>query len=155
MNMRLNDIRDNPGAKTVAKRVGRGVGSGLGKTCGAGQKGQKSRTGVSLNGFEGGQMPIYRRLPKRGFNSPYAGVRTGVVNLGDLQKLVDDKKIGKSDVLNFAKFLELGVIGKASDCVKLLAKGQLKAAVKVEVHGASQTAKDAVAKAGGEVIIVE
>ncbi|NNG05306.1 MAG: 50S ribosomal protein L15 [Inquilinus sp.] len=150
--MKLNELRDNPGARKPRTRVGRGVGSGKGKTGGRGQKGQKSRSGVSLNGFEGGQMPLYRRLPKRGFNNPMR-LSYAVVNLGRLQKAIDAKKLDAKGMIDAAGLQAAGLVGKLGDGVRLLAKGELKAKIEIQVAGASKAAVEAVEKAGGKVVV--
>lgn len=152
--MNLNELSDNAGARKARKRVGRGIGSGTGKTSAKGQKGQKSRSGVSLVGFEGGQMPLYRRLPKRGFKNPFAN-DFAEVNLGRLQKAIDAKKVDAKKTITEASLLEAGVVRRLKDGVRLLGKGELKAKVTVEVTGASKGAVEAVEKAGGKVVIVE
>jgi large subunit ribosomal protein L15 len=150
--MKLNEIRDNSGARKPRKRVGRGAGSGTGKTAGAGQKGQKSRSGVAINGFEGGQMPIYRRLPKRGFNNIFRkDYRT--VNIGRVQQAIDAKKLDAGQTVDAAALIAAGLIKSARDGVRLLAKGELSAKITVEVAGASKAAIEAVEKAGGKVIV--
>jgi len=148
--MKLNELRDNPGATKNRKRVGRGIGSGTGKTAGRGHKGQKSRSGVSLLGFEGGQMPLYRRLPKRGFKNPFSK-DFAEINLGKLQDAIDAGKIDAKKNIDGAMLLEAGLIGKSKHGVKLLAKGDFKAKVTIEVSGASRAAVAAVEKAGGKV----
>ena len=150
--MKLNEIKDNEGAKKSAKRVGRGIGSGSGKTSGHGQKGQKSRSGVAINGFEGGQMPIYRRLPKRGFNNPFAK-EFAVVNLDTIQKAVDAGKLN-ADAIDVDALLNSGIISKKLDGVRLLARGAITSKVVISVNSASKAAVEAVAKAGGEVKLV-
>ncbi len=150
--MKLNEIRDNEGARKSRKRVARGIGSGSGKTAGHGQKGQKARSGVAINGFEGGQMPLYRRLPKRGFNNPFAKV-FAVVNLDTIQKAVDAGKLNADDITVDA-LLQAGVIGKKLDGVRLLARGAITAKVNVTVNSASKSAVAAVEKAGGKVNFV-
>ncbi len=150
--MKLNELRDNPGARKARKRVGRGIGSGTGKTSGKGHKGQKSRSGVSLVGFEGGQMPLYRRLPKRGFKNPFRKDFVEV-NLGRLQKAIDAKKVDAKKPITEAVLKEAGVIRRRKDGVRLLAKGEIKASVTVEVAGASKAAIAAVEKAGGSVAV--
>ena len=150
--MRLNEIRDNEGARKKRTRVGRGAASGKGRTAGRGQKGQKSRTGVALNGFEGGQMPLYRRLPKRGFNNPFRK-QYAVVNLGRLQQAIDAKKLDAKGTIDGAALQAAGVVGKLGDGIRLLAKGELTAKVTVEVAGASAAAVAAVEKAGGKVVV--
>ena len=151
--MKLNEVRDNSGATKNAKRVGRGVGSGTGKTSGSGHKGQKARSGVSINGFEGGQMPIHRRLPKRGFNNIFRK-SYAVVNLGRLQGAVDAGKLDVSKPVDAAALVGAGVISKARDGVRILAKGEL-TTKKVEIHaaGASKAAFEAVEKVGGRIIV--
>lgn len=149
--MKLNDIQDNPGARYQAKRVGRGIGSGKGKTAGSGTKGQKSRTGVAINGFEGGQMPIHRRLPKRGFTNIFREVQQ-YVNIGVLQQLVDAKKIDASLPVTKDLLKTLGLIGCISKPVKLLAKGVLSSPLSIEADAASSTAVVAVEKSGGKII---
>ena len=151
--MKLNEVRDNPGATTNAKRVGRGVGSGTGKTSGSGHKGQKARSGVSINGFEGGQMPIHRRLPKRGFNNIFRK-KYVVVNLGRLQDAVDAGKLDAKKPVDAAALVGAGLISKVRDGVRILAKGEL-TTKKVEIHaaGASKAAAEAVEKMGGKIIV--
>ncbi|MEQ1651355.1 MAG: 50S ribosomal protein L15, partial [Hyphomicrobium sp.] len=148
--MKLNEIRDNPGARHRRMIVGRGIGSGKGKTCGRGVKGQKARTGVALKGFEGGQMPLHRRLPKRGFNNIFAS-EFSVINLGRLQAAIDAGQIDATKEITGAMLIESGLVKRARDGVRLLGKGTLKAKVNVTVAGASKSAIDAVAKAGGKV----
>jgi len=147
---KLNDLRDNEGARYKFKRVGRGIGSGKGKTSGRGVKGQGSRTGVALMGFEGGQMPIYRRLPKRGFN-PINAKEYAELNLGRLQAAIDSGKINAGETINAEILAAAGLIGKIGDGVRLLARGELTAKVTIEVAGASAAAIAAVEKAGGSV----
>ena len=151
--MKLNAISDNPGATKNRKRVGRGIGSGTGKTSGSGHKGQKARSGVSINGFEGGQMPIHRRLPKRGFNNIFRKNYVEV-NLGRLQTAIDAGKLDASKPVDIAALLGAGVISKPRDGVRILAKGELKAK-KVEIHasGASKAAIAAVEAAGGKIVL--
>jgi large subunit ribosomal protein L15 len=151
--MRLNEISDNPGARHSRKRVGRGIASGTGKTAGKGQKGQKSRSGVSLAGFEGGQMPLYRRLPKRGFNNIFAK-RFEVVNLSRLQRAIDSHRLDPGKKLDLAALREAGLVTKERDGVKLLAKGELKTKLVIEVHNASKAAIAAVEAAGGTVTVL-
>jgi len=150
--MKLNEIRDNAGARKQRVRVGRGPGSGKGKTAGRGMKGQKSRTGVALNGFEGGQMPLYRRLPKRGFNNPFRK-QYAVVNLGRLQKAIDEKKLDAKGTIDSAVLRAAGLVNKLGDGVRLLAKGELTAKITIEAVGASKAAVAAVEKAGGKIIM--
>jgi large subunit ribosomal protein L15 len=148
--MRLNQIADNPGARHPRKRVGRGIGSGLGKTAGRGGKGQTARKGGAKAGFEGGQMPIYRRLPKRGFNKPNA-VHYNEINLGAVQKAVDSKKIDVNAPVTNASLVAAGVLSKQLSGVRLIGKGELKAKLAFEVWHASKSAIAAVEKAGGSV----
>ncbi len=150
--MRLNEIRDNEGACKLRTRIGRGVGSGKGKTGGRGIKGQKSRSGVSLIGFEGGQMPIYRRTPKRGFNNIFTK-KFEIVNLGRLQKAIDEKKFDAKSTVNVKTLAAAGLIRGNKDGVRLLAKGELKASLNCEVSGASKSAIEAIEKVGGKVIL--
>ncbi|HEX5318730.1 MAG TPA: 50S ribosomal protein L15 [Stellaceae bacterium] len=150
--MKLNEIRDNPGAHYRAKRVGRGIGSGKGKTSGRGGKGQTARSGVAINGFEGGQTPLHRRLPKRGFTNIFRKDYV-VVNLGSLQKAIDDGKLTGKDTVDGKGLVAAGILRRARDGVRLLAKGELKAAITVDVAGASKAAIAAVEKAGGKVLI--
>ena len=150
--MRLNDLRDLPGATTSKKRVGRGLGSGLGKTSGHGQKGQKSRSGVAIKGFEGGQMPLHRRLPKRGFNNIFAK-DYNEVNVGRIQAAIDDKKLDASKPVTVEALVDAGVIRRARDGVRLLGKGELKAKVSFELTGASSGAVKIVEAAGGTVTL--
>jgi large subunit ribosomal protein L15 len=150
--MKLNELRDNEGARYQSKRLGRGIGSGKGKTSGKGVKGQTSRTGVAINGFEGGQMPIYRRLPKRGFHNPNAK-HFAVINLGRLQKAIDEKRIDAKKTINAEALSAAGLIGKVLDGVRLLGHGEIKSKVTIEVTGASAAAIAAVEKAGGSVTV--
>jgi large subunit ribosomal protein L15 len=150
--MKLNEIRDNPGARPKFKRVGRGIGSGKGKTSGRGVKGQKARTGVSLNGFEGGQLPIYRRLPKRGFKNPFRVVYAPL-NIGALDAAIEAGRLPAGGEITEAQLREAGVVRTASRYagVRLLAKGEIKRAVTISVSGASPAAVAAVEAAGGSV----
>ncbi len=148
--MRLNEIADNPGARKGRMRVGRGIGSGKGKTAGRGVKGQKSRTGVAIKGFEGGQMPLYRRMPKRGFTPPNQKAWQ-VVNLGALQKAIDEKKIDASKPIDAAAMQAAGLFKQSLDGVRLLGTGEITAKVEMKVAGASASAIAAVEKAGGTV----
>lgn len=152
--MKLNELADNPGATKARKRVGRGPGSGSGKTGGRGVKGQTSRSGVAIKGFEGGQMPIHRRLPKRGFNNVNTK-KFAIVNLKTLQDAVDRNQIASGATLDETALVEAGVVRRALDGVRVLAKGELKAALNLEVAGASKAAVAAVEKAGGKVDIVD
>ncbi|MBN8815321.1 MAG: 50S ribosomal protein L15 [Sphingomonas sp.] len=151
--MKLNELRDNAGARKSKIRVGRGIGSGKGKTGGRGQKGQKSREGVSIAGFEGGQMPLHMRLPKRGFNNIFAK-DYAEVNLGTIQKLVDAKKIKAGATLDHAALKEAGVARGGKDGVRLLGKGEFSAKLNFTVAGASKSAIEAVEKAGGKVDVI-
>ncbi|HEV2098042.1 MAG TPA: 50S ribosomal protein L15 [Stellaceae bacterium] len=151
--MKLNQIRDNPGAHYRAKRVGRGIGSGKGKTSARGGKGQTARSGVAINGFEGGQTPLHRRLPKRGFNNKMFRPDFKVVNLGRLQQALDTGKLKAEGTLDGAALVASGVLRRLGDGVRLLAKGELRAALTIEVAGASKAAIDAVEQAGGKVVL--
>src|SRR5438132_12249585 len=151
--MRLNEIRDLEGATKAKKRLGRGIGSGLGKTSGRGVKGQKARTGVAIKGFEGGQMPLHRRLPKRGFNNIFAK-DYNEVGLERVQQAIDAGKLDAKAVVNAAALKAAGVIRREKDGVRLLANGELKAAVSLEIAGASKSAAAAVEKAGGTVKLI-
>ena len=151
--MKLNQISDNPGATKDRMRVGRGIGSGKGKTAGRGVKGQKARTGVSIKGFEGGQMPLHRRLPKRGFNNLYAQ-DLNEVNLGRIQEAVDAGKLDKAATVTVETLVAAGIIARPRDGVKLLGVGELTAKLSFEVTRASKSAVEAVEKAGGSVSTV-
>jgi large subunit ribosomal protein L15 len=148
--MKLNEIADNAGARKGRMRVGRGIGSGKGKTAGRGVKGQKSRTGVAIKGFEGGQMPLYRRIPKRGFLPPNQKA-WAVVNLGTLQKAIDENKLDAGKTIDAAAMQAAGLFKKSLDGVRLLGKGEIKTKIEVKVAGASASAIAAVEKAGGTV----
>ena len=150
--MKLNEIRDNDGATKNAKRVGRGIGSGRGKTSGSGHKGQKARSGVSINGFEGGQMPIHRRLPKRGLNNIFRKQYV-VINIGSLQAAVDAKKIDAKKTVDVDALKAAGLVTKAKDGIRLLGNGEISAKLTIEVAGASASAIAAVEKAGGSVAV--
>jgi large subunit ribosomal protein L15 len=151
--MKLNELRDNPGARTARKRVGRGIGSGLGKTSGKGHKGAKARKSNNKpRFFEGGQMPIYRRLPKRGFKNPTRPDYV-VVNTGRLQAAIDAGRLDAAGTIDAARLIEAGLIRRAQDGVRLLGKGELTSAVTIEVAGASAGALAMVEKAGGRVIL--
>lgn len=152
--MKLTDIRDNPGARKSRIRVGRGIGSGKGKTGGRGQKGQKSRSGVAVKGFEGGQMPLHMRLPKRGFNNPF-GKDFAEVNIGMVQKFIDAKKLDAKKVVDHEALKAAGLARGGKDGVRLLAKGELTTKVQFKVTGASKGAIEAVEKAGGSVEVAE
>src|SRR6202041_4146456 len=151
--MKLNEIRDNPGAHYRAKRVGRGIGSGKGKTSGRGGKGQTARSGVRIKGFEGGQMPLDRRLPKRGFNNIFR-LEFSEINLDRLQEAVDSKLVDAKETVTAESLVKAGVLRRSRDGVRLLGRGELKAKLNIEVHGASKPAIAAVEKAGGSVKIV-
>ena len=148
--MKLNEISDNVGATQVRKRIGRGIGSGKGKTGGRGGKGQTARSGVSVLSFEGGQMPLYRRLPKRGFNNPFRRELVEV-NLGQVQRALDAGRLKAEGVVDGKAMIAAGVIRRERDGIKLLAKGELKTALKFAVTAASKSACAQVAKAGGEI----
>ncbi|RAX42562.1 50S ribosomal protein L15 [Rhizobium tropici] len=148
--MKLNEIKDNEGSTHSRKRVGRGIGSGSGKTGGRGVKGQKSRSGVAINGFEGGQMPIYRRLPKRGFNNIFASDYV-VVSLARIQAAVDAGKLDAKQTVDAAALKAAGVIRRVKDGVRVLSDGELKAKLALEVAGASKSAVEKIEKAGGSV----
>jgi len=150
--MKLNELRDNEGATKRRKRVGRGPGSGMGKTAGRGMKGQKSRSGVAIKGYEGGQMPLYQRLPKRGFTKPNRK-KFAVVNLGLIQKFVDDKKLDAKKAITEDVLIESGLVRRKLDGVRVLAKGEISAKLTLEVTGASKTAIEAVEKAGGSLTV--
>jgi large subunit ribosomal protein L15 len=150
--MRLNELRDNPGARHARKRLGRGESSGLGKTSGKGEKGQKARTGVSIGTYQGGQMPLERRLPKRGFNNVFRKIYAEI-NLGRIQAAIDAKRLDPSGTLNAETLRAAGVIGRPRDGLRLLAKGEIKTKITVEAAGASASAIAAVEKAGGSVIL--
>ena len=153
--MKLNEIKDNEGAKKLRRRVGRGIGSSKGKTAGRGVKGQTSRSGVALNGFEGGQMPIYRRLPKRGFSNAMFAKDFNIVSLGRLQAAVDAGKLdAKADVDSDA-LVAAGICRRKKDGVRILSDGDLKAKLTVKTEGASETAIDKIEKAGGSFTLVE
>ena len=151
--MKLNELKDNEGAKTKRKRVGRGIGSGYGKTSGRGQKGQKARSGVSLNGFEGGQMPIYRRLPKRGFNSRVKNDFV-VVNLGRLQNAFDDKILDPKKTVDATALKEAGLVKAIKDGIRILGQGEIKTKADFAVAGASESAQSAIEKVGGSIKFV-
>ena len=148
--MKLNELRDNPGAAPKKKRIARGPGSGKGKTAGRGIKGQKSRSGVAINGYEGGQMPLYMRLPKRGFNKPNRK-KFAVVNLGTIQKFIDDGKLGLE--ITETELVDSGLVRRKLDGVRVLAKGDFSAKATITVTGASRSAVEAVEKAGGTLTV--
>ncbi len=152
--MRLNDIKDNPGARKVRVRIGRGIGSGVGKTGGRGGKGQTARSGVAIGGFEGGQMPLYRRLPKRGFNK-WRQKDFNELSLGALQKAIDAGKLEAGKPVDVAALVSAGVLRRPKDGVRLLGTGELTAKVAITVNHATASAKAAVEKAGGSVTVIE
>jgi len=151
--MKLNEIRDNSGARRKRIRICRGIGSGKGKTGGRGGKGQTARTGVSINGFEGGQMPLYRRLPKRGFTNIFAK-KFSEVNIGSLQKAIESGKLDDKKLIDGKTLAEAGLIRRVRDGVRLLGKGEIKSKVSLEVMGATKAAIEAIEKAGGAVKIL-
>ena len=152
--MRLNGIQDNAGAKKSRVRIGRGIGSGLGKMGGRGGKGQTARSGVAIGGFEGGQMPLHRRLPKRGFNK-WRPENYNEINIGALQQAIDDKRIDGGKAIDVASLVEAGVLRRAKDGLRLLGDGEIKAKVSITVNHATAKAKAAVEKAGGSVKVIE
>jgi len=152
--MKLNELKPNKGANKNFKRIGRGIGSGKGKTGGRGVKGQKARTGVSLNGFEGGQTPLYRRIPKSGFTNIFA-LDLVEVTLGRIQEAIDSKALDSKKAIDAAALIEAGVIRRSRDGVKLIGSGVLKAKVELQLSGATQGAIKAVEKAGGSVEIIK
>ncbi|MBR2536396.1 MAG: 50S ribosomal protein L15 [Hyphomicrobium sp.] len=152
--MRLNGIKDNAGAKKSRVRIGRGIGSGLGKMGGRGGKGQTARSGVAIGGFEGGQMPLHRRLPKRGFNK-WRPENYNEINIGALQQAIDDKRIDGGKAIDVASLVEAGVLRRAKDGLRLLGDGEIKAKVSITVNHATAKAKAAVEKAGGSVKVIE
>ena len=151
--MKLNDIKDNIGSTKSRKRVGRGIGSGTGKTSGKGHKGQKSRSGVSIKGFEGGQMPIHRRLPKRGFTNKNR-INYTELNLDNIQKLIDNKKIDPKKTISYKTLLGLGLVKSKKSKIKILGKGDIKVKIDIEVSAFSKSAKDSIEKNGGTIIIL-
>jgi large subunit ribosomal protein L15 len=151
--MKLSDIADNAGSRKKRMRVGRGIGSGKGKTSGRGGKGQTARSGVRIKGFEGGQMPLHRRLPKRGFNNIFA-LEFVEINLDRIQQAIDAKLIDTKDTVTAETLVKAGVLRRARDGVRLLGRGEIKAKLNIEVHGASKPAVAAVEKAGGSVKIL-
>ena len=152
--MRLNDIRDNAGAKRTRVRIGRGIGSGVGKTGGRGGKGQTARAGVAIGGFEGGQMPLHRRLPKRGFNK-WRPKDFNEINVGALQKAVDDKRIDATKPIDVASLVAAGVLRRPKDGLRLLGSGELNAKLTLTVDHATASARAAVEKAGGAITLIE
>lgn len=152
--MKLNELSDNPGARKARTRVGRGIGSGKGKTAGRGTKGQKARSGVAIKGFEGGQMPLYRRLPKRGFHNLFRK-HFEIINLDSLQTAVDDGKLDAKKPVDRAALVAIGLVRGNKNGLRLLARGEIKAGLTLQVDGASKSAVEAVEKAGGKVEIAE
>ena len=152
--MKLNQIKDNAGSTKNRKRIGRGIGSGTGKTSGKGHKGQKARSGVSIKGFEGGQMPIHRRLPKRGFTN-INRINFTELNLGKIQKLIDSNKIDPKKIINYKTLLDLGLVKSNKTRIKLLAKGEIKNKIDIEVSAFSNSAKEIIEKAGGSIIVLD
>lgn len=150
--MKLNQLSDNQGARKGRIRVGRGIGSGKGKTGGRGGKGQTARSGVAINGFEGGQMPLFRRLPKKGFNNIFR-LDFVVVNVGTLQQAIEDKRLDAGQTVIAKALKEAGIINRTLDGIRLLNKGELKTKLTIEVAGASKAAVAAVEKAGGSVVV--
>jgi large subunit ribosomal protein L15 len=150
--MKLHELRDNPGATKPRKRVGRGPGSGTGKMGGRGIKGQNSRSGVAINGYEGGQMPLYQRLPKRGFNKPNRKA-FAVINLGLIQKFIDLGKIDASAAITEDALIASGLVRRKKDGIRVMAKGEITSKVDLHVTGASKSAVDAVEKAGGTLAV--
>jgi len=151
--MKLSDIADNAGSRKKRMRVGRGIGSGKGKIAGRGGKGQTARTGVRIKGFEGGQMPLHRRLPKRGFNNIFR-LEFVEINLDRLQQAIDAKQLDPSGTITAETLVKSRVLRRAKDGVRLLGRGEIKASINIEVHGASKSAIAAVEKAGGTVKIL-
>ncbi|BCH24848.1 50S ribosomal protein L15 [Mesorhizobium sp. L-8-10] len=152
--MKLNELRDKDGATKSRKRLGRGIGSGSGKTAGRGVKGQKARSGVAINGFEGGQMPLYRRLPKRGFKNLFAK-DFNTVSLARIQAAVDAKKLDANETVTAEVLVKAGVIRRVKDGVRILSDGELKAKLSFDVAGASKAALEKIEKAGGSVKLPE
>lgn len=153
--MKLNELQPNAGAKKKKLIVGRGIGSGKGKTCGSGQKGQKARSGVAINGFEGGQMPLYMRMPKSGFNNKKFATHYAELTTGKLQAAIDSKKIDTKNVIDEDALVAAKVISAKKDGVKLLTKGELKTKIELKISKATKTATAAVEKAGGKIDIIE
>ena len=149
--MKLNELKPQDGSTQNRTRVGRGIGSGKGKTCGSGQKGQKSRSGVAIGGFEGGQMPLYMRMPKSGFNNTKFTTNYAELSLGHLQAAIDDKKIDAKKAIDEDALVKAGVVRRKQDGIKLLTKGELKSKVELKITKASKTAQAAVEKAGGKI----
>lgn len=152
--MRLNEIKDKVGSRKVRVRIGRGIGSGVGKTGGRGGKGQTARSGVAIGGFEGGQMPLHRRLPKRGFNK-WRRKDYNEINIGALQQAVDDKRLDASKPLDLATLVEAGVLRRPKDGLRVLGAGEIKAKLAMTVDHATVSAKAAIEKAGGSITLIE
>jgi large subunit ribosomal protein L15 len=151
--MKLSEIADRPGSRKTRRRIGRGIGSGKGKTGGRGGKGQTARTGVAIKGFEGGQMPLHRRLPKRGFKKPFRK-NYNEINIGAIQEAIDAGKLEAGATVNVEALVKARILRRARDGVRLLGDGELKAKVAFAVAGASKSAKEAVEKAGGSIEIL-
>ena len=149
--MKLNELKPQEGSSKDRTRVGRGIGSGKGKTCGSGQKGQKARSGVAINGYEGGQMPLYMRLPKSGFNNTAFRTNLSELTTGRLQAAIDAKKIDTKKTVDEDALIAAGVVGKKRDGIKLLTKGDLKTKIDLKITKATKSAQDAVEKAGGKI----
>jgi large subunit ribosomal protein L15 len=152
--MKLHDLSGRPGARKTRKRIGRGIGSGKGKTGGRGGKGQTARSGVRIKGFEGGQMPLHRRLPKRGFKNTMFALKLNEVNLGRIQTAIEAGLLDASSKIDAAALIKAGLLRRAKDGVRLLGAGEIKAKITVTVYGASKSAVAAVEKAGGTVEIL-
>jgi large subunit ribosomal protein L15 len=152
--MRLNDIKDNPGARKNRVRIGRGIGSGVGKTGGRGGKGQTARTGVAIGGFEGGQMPLHRRLPKRGFKS-INRKNWNEINVGALQQAIDEGKLKAGQSVDVTALVDVGILRRPKDGLRLLGSGEIKAKLAITVNHATASAKAAIEKAGGSISVIE
>ena len=153
--MKLNEIADNPGARKNRMRIGRGIGSGMGKTGGRGGKGQTARSGVRIKGFEGGQMPLHRRLPKRGFRNTAFQARLNEVSIGKLQAAIDAGRLDAKVAIDAEAMVKAGLMRRAKDGVKVLGNGEIKAKVELSVYGATKSAIEAIEKAGGSVKIIK
>jgi large subunit ribosomal protein L15 len=152
--MKLHDLSGRPGARKTRKRIGRGIGSGKGKTGGRGGKGQTARSGVRIKGFEGGQMPLHRRLPKRGFRNTKFALKLNEINLGRLQEAIDAGRLDAAGKVDAAALVKAGILRRAKDGVRVLGNGELRAKIALSVYGASKSAVAAVEKAGGSVEIL-
>jgi large subunit ribosomal protein L15 len=152
--MKLHELSGRAGSRKVRKRIGRGIGSGMGKTGGRGGKGQTARSGVRIKGFEGGQMPLHRRLPKRGFRNTKFALKLNEISLGRLQEAIDAGKLDTAGKIDAETLVKAGILRRAKDGVRLLGSGELKAKIAVSVYGASKSAVAAVEKAGGTVEIL-